>query len=191
MSIKRGMSRDAEEAIIKPEFLGTDTIYDVYHKINNAIELDVRDNTVENDTDMVARILKFCPSFIIRSIVNVISALDHYGLMPKIINRASPFHTSLFITDVGSLGIGPVYHHIYDFGTTSVFIAMGKKETILTRNEDGTIGNKRIIRIKIVVDERICDGYYYAESFRSLKRLLKKPKLLEQVPEELPKDTWI
>ncbi len=191
MSVKRGLNRDAEETTIKPEFSGEDTLYDVYRKINDAIEHEVLDASVENDTDMMARLLNHCPAWLIRSIVNLVNVLDHWGLMPKAINRLSPFHTSIFVTDVGSLGIGPVYHHIYDLGTTSLFMAMGKKETILEKNADGTVTEKRVIRLRFSLDERICDGYYFAESIRSMKRLLKKPELLEQPPAELPEDTWI
>lgn len=191
MSVKRGLNRDAEETTIKPEFSGEDTLYDVYRKINDAIEHEVLDASVENDTDMMARLLNHCPAWLIRSIVNLVNVLDHWGLMPKAINRLSPFHTSIFVTDVGSLGIGPVYHHIYDLGTTSIFMAMGKKETILEKNADGTVTEKRVIRLRFSLDERICDGYYFAESIRSMKRLLKKPELLEQPPAELPEDTWI
>lgn len=191
MSVKRGMSRDAEETVIKPEFSGTDTVYDVYEKINRAITEEVKDHSVENDTDLMARLLNYCPAWLIRWVINTFDLLDRVGLMPKALNRLSPFHTSIFITDVGSIGIGPVYHHIYDFGTTSIFMAIGKKETQLFRLPDRTVEERRIIRIRFTVDERICDGYYYAESIRSLKRLLKHPELLETPPEELPEDTWI
>ncbi len=191
MTVKRTLSKDSEDVVIKPDFDGTDTVYDVYRKINEAISHEVKDPTVENDTDMVARILDTCPSWLTRAIVNVVNVLDHLGLMPKAINRLSPFHTSMYITDVGSLGIGPVYHHIYDFGTTSIFMAMGKKEIILEKQTDGSVREKKVIRLRFVVDERICDGYYFSESFRSLKRLLKNPSLLEQPPESIPVDTWI
>ena len=191
MTVKRTLSKDSEDVVIKPDFDGTDTIYDVYRKISEAISHEVKDPSVENDTDMVARILDTCPAWLTRAIINVFNVLDHLGLMPKAINRLSPFHTSMYITDVGSLGIGPVYHHIYDFGTTSIFMAMGKKETVLEKHFDGTIREKKVIRLRFVVDERICDGYYFSESFRSLKRLLKNPSLLEQPPESIPADTWI
>ena len=191
LTVKPSLSKDAEETVIKPEFEMTDTVYDVYRKISETIQQEVMDDTVENDTDMVARILNACPPWLIRGIVNAVNALDHLGLMPKSLNRLSPFHTTIYITDVGSLGIGPVYHHIYDFGTTSIFMAIGRKETVLARGDDGSLRDKRVIGLRFVVDERIVDGYYYAESFRALKRLLKNPALLEQAPEEIPEDSWI
>ena len=191
MTVKRSLSRDSEDVVIKPTFSPEDTLYDVYRKMNEAILTEAKDENAENDTDMVARILDACPAFLVRAFVNVVTILDHWGLMPKAVNKLSPFHTSLYITDVGSLGIGPIYHHIYDFGTTSIFLAMGKKETELYRQPDGSIGERRVIRLRFVLDERICDGYYFAESFRSMKRMLKTPELLEQPSDIAPEDPWI
>lgn len=56
--------------------------------------------------------------------------------MPKAVINASPFHTSVFLTNVGSLGIDSVYHHLYNFGTTSLFFAMGKKKKSFIYDDD-------------------------------------------------------
>lgn len=79
---------------------------------------------------------------------------------------------------MGSLGIRPIYHHIYEFGTTSIFVGMGKKETIYETKSDGTLAKHRKMGIKVVADERICDGNYYATSMRSLARYLHNPERL-------------
>jgi pyruvate/2-oxoglutarate dehydrogenase complex dihydrolipoamide acyltransferase (E2) component len=108
--------------------------------------------------------------------------------MPKVINRISPFHTSVFVTDVGSLGIQPVYHHIYNFGTTSVFISFGKKQKAKHINENNEIVDKRYVDLKVVVDERIADGHYYASSFKLFKKLIQNPERLEVPPEKVGQD---
>lgn len=99
--------------------------------------------------------------------------------MPKAIISASPFHTSVFLTNVGSLGIDSIYHHLYNFGTTSLFFAMGKKKKSYIYDDD-EMHEEKCITIAFVGDERICDGYYYATSFKQLSKYLKKPELLEQ-----------
>ena len=191
MTVKREMHQDGLEATIKPRFDKKDTIFDVYRRIDDAMEKEVRDASGENDTDVAARILNKCPAWLVRAFINFIIFMDHRGWMNNFINSISPFHTSFYITDVGSIGIDPVYHHLYDFGTTSVFLALGKKQRITAVEPDGTVVVKRVVRIKLVLDERICDGQYYAESFRIFRRLLKKPELLEVPPTEFPEDTWI
>ena len=191
MTVKRELHQDGLEATIKPYFEKTDTIFDVYQRINDAMEKEVRDADGQNSTDVAANILNRCPAWLVRAFVNFIIFVDHRGWLNNFINEISPFHTSFYITDVGSIGIGPIYHHIYDFGTTSVFIALGKKERIPVADTDGTISVKKVVRIRLVLDERICDGQYYAESFRIFRRLLKKPETLEVPPTEFPEDTWI
>ena len=90
--------------------------------------------------------------------------LDKHGMLSRKIIDASPFHTSVFLTNVGSLGIDSIYHHIYNFGTTSMFFSMGKKKKSYIYEDD--------------------DGYYYASSFKLLSKYLKKPELLEKEIEE-------
>ncbi len=191
MTVKRQLSQNGLEATIKPSFEKTDTVFDVYRRVNEAMENEVRNADNENATDVAANILNRLPAWLVRAFVNFVTFMDNHNMMTKFINTISPFHTSFYITDVGSIGIPPIYHHIYNFGTTSVFIALGKKEIVPLASLDGTIEAKKVVRLRIVADERICDGQYYAESFRMFRRFLKKPETLEVPPTEFPEDTWI
>lgn len=191
MTVKKTLSVTEPDSVIKPYFEKTDTVFDVYRKIHETMEKEVRGENSENDADVAAGILNRCPAFLVRAFVNFIIFMDHRNLMTNFINKLSPFHTSFYVTDVGSLGIGPVYHHIYNFGTTSIFLAMGKKQMTVFTRPDGTTEVKRAIQIRFVLDERICDGQYFADAIRSFRKLLKKPQLLETPPDEIPVDTWI
>lgn len=91
-------------------------------------------------------------------------------------------------TNVGSLGIGPIYHHLTELGTYSCFIAMGKRERQTVYDENGEASVRRTVGMKIVNDERICDGYYYASSMRMLRRLLNNPALLMEPPKRVMLD---
>ncbi len=117
--------------------------------------------------------------------------MDKVGLLPKALNKVSPFHTSVFITNMGSLGIKSIYHHIYEFGTTSIFVAMGKKYSRMELDEDGNAIKRKYIDIKVVADERICDGYYYALSMRMLSKILKNPEILLEKPDTVMLDDGI
>ena len=190
MSILRGTGDAAESTMVKPEFELTDTLKDVVDRFNQLVE-ENRQVTSENGTDTVAKVLGRLPAWLTRFAVNTLGFLDRRGLLPKAINNVSPFHTSLFITNLGSIGIKPVYHHIYEFGTTSVFIATGKKRTVREIEADGTIVKKRKIDIKVVADERICDGHYYATSMRMLNKILLHPERLLEPPAEVVMDDGI
>lgn len=187
MSIKLSMTDDGEETEIMPVFEPTDTLYDVVEKFEAALSESVEEATKENNnTDKVAGALSHIPTWLKSFVVFTIRNLDKIGLMPKMIYHASPFHSSVFITDVGSLGIDSIYHHLYEFGTTSCFIAMGKKQFVPFVRPDGTLGQRKVINFRFVLDERICDGYYYAASIKKFRRYLKHPELLERPPENLP-----
>ena len=110
------------------------------------------------------------------------------GMMPKVINRASPFHSSVFVTNVGSIGLNSIYHHLYEFGTTSIFLAIGKKEVVRELQSDGTVIRKNVINTRFVLDERICDGFYFATAIKHFKKLMKKPELLLAPPDYIGED---
>jgi len=187
LALKKKLHEDSPETTIKLTFAPTDTVFEVAAKIDAAVEANKKIET-RNDTDRTARLFMLAPGFLVRVLVFIIRSLDFHGLMPRAIHRASPFHASAFVTDLGSLGIGPIYHHLYDFGTTSVFVAFGGKERAFELDSAGKLVERKYIRIKVVNDERICDGHYYASSFRYLIGLFRNPEELERPPERVYED---
>ncbi len=190
LTIKKALSDDGEEALVMPEFDATDTLADVTRKFNDAIsEVKAEEEKSRgNDTELAVKMLNAVPGFIKKFFVWLMRNLDAVGLMPKIINKVSPFHSTIFITNVGSLGLRPVYHHLYEFGTTSMFLAMGRKEAKNEIKSDGTIVHKHVMNIRLVVDERICDGYYFASAIKLFKHYIKNPELLLSPPDYISED---
>jgi len=187
LTVKQSMSENSDESIIMPYFQLTDTLKDVMKKYSEELEkvISAEQKPKGNDTDLTIKILSNLPGFIKFIIVSSMRNLDKRGWMPKIINEVSPFHASMFVTNVGSIGIGSVYHHLYEFGTTSVFVAIGKKETVKFLDKDHNLTERKYINLRFVVDERICDGYYYASSLKALKSYLKNPEVLKAPPEQV------
>ena len=177
MTVKKTLTDDAPETSIKIDFDGTENIFQVRDKLQ-ALIAENKDENKENDMDKVAGLLSKIPSSFLKFAVGTLKFLDKRGHLPKKIIKVSPFHTSAVITNVGSLGIDSIYHHIYNFGTTSMFFAIGKKKKSYVFEED-EIYKEKCINVAFVGDERICDGHYYAASFRSLARYLTHPELLE------------
>lgn len=190
MSIKRSMTDDGEETNIKPIFAPESTLKDIVDIVNEQVNMNKETNS-ENDTDKFAKVVGHMPTWLIKAVVNTLMWMDRKGLMSKKIIDFSPFHCSGYLTNMGSLGIKAVYHHLYNFGTTSVFLAMGKKEYQYQGSDEGELIKKRIISLKMVVDERICDGYYYASTMRLFSKILQNPEVLLMPPEEIPVDDGI
>ncbi|MBE7010947.1 MAG: 2-oxo acid dehydrogenase subunit E2 [Ruminococcaceae bacterium] len=189
LAVKKEMSEDGEEALVMPEFAVTDTLKEIAAKFNNEIIVAKQEGENSgNDTDLTIKILNLLPGFLIKFFVWSMRNLDAIGMMPKVINRVSPFHSSLFVTNVGSIGLDSVYHHLYEFGTTSIFLAIGKKGMEYTTRSDGSVDTKHFVPIRFVLDERICDGYYYATAIKTFKRYMKNPELLLQPPSQIGVD---
>lgn len=178
LAIKKEMTEEIEETTLKIPFTGAENIFEIKEKLDSAIEKN-KDLNVENSTDKLAKLLSLVPNWLFKLIISILMLLDKHGIMPKTIISASPFHTSAFLTNVGSLGIDAIYHHIYNFGTTGVFLAMGKKKKSYVY-EDDNIVQEKTISLAWVADERICDGFYYANALKSFYKYMRKPELLEK-----------
>ena len=169
----------------KMYFEPTDTIFDVNEKINTYID-ENRNAPENNGTEKFIKILLSIPG-ILRIGVGFFKLLDKYGLLPKKIIDISPFHNSLAISNLASIRTNHIYHHCYNFGTTSVFITMGNSREIPKRHGNEIVFEK-CMPLGVVMDERICSGGYFAMAFRKMSKYMKNPALLELPPEVINED---
>ena len=188
MVIKKEMTVDSPDTSIKVHLNPRDTAVDVYHKLNAAVEKVKATQELDSNLDGLIMTLNLIPSIVLKFVVWLLKLLDYFGLLPLWLVELSPFHGSLFFTSMGSLGIPPIYHHLYDFGNLPVFGAFGMKRKALEVQEDGSVVQKKYVDVKFVLDERICDGYYYATFFKYFKRLMAHPEVLDNPPETVVED---
>ena len=184
ITIKKDMSDDSEETTIKIIFEPTDTIYDVIEKINLQINNNKNVNT-DNSTDKAAKVFSILPGFLLNWSLNFVRFLDFYGRVPKFLTDLSPFHSSVYLTDLGSLGIKGAYHHLFDIGTNTVFIAFGTKTKEQYIDSDNNVTIRKSMDLRIVADERVVDGYYFAKSIKLAKRIMENPRQLLLPPKEV------
>ena len=171
---------DIEENTVKCYFDPRDTIFDVAERVSAAIEQN-RHEEADNSTMKVAKLL--LNPVLANTVVALARFLDRYGIMPKYILDASPFHTSMFFTQMASIGMPAVNHHIYNFGTTSLFVSMGSVIRETAVGPDGKMVRKRYLPVGITADERICAGAMYARLVDRFMHYLSHPQLLETPPE--------
>lgn len=178
--VKKGLVDSAEESTIKLTFDGTENIYEIKDVIDHAIEINTK-KTSSNDTYAIAKVLTHIPNFLIKISVGFLKWMDKHGILPKSILDASPFHTSIFLTNLRSIKMNYAYHHLYNFGTTSVFVSMGKEryEPKTLDPDENTFSSGKLMKAGIVIDERICDGLYYGNSIREFMKYMVDPSLLE------------
>lgn len=161
------------------------TIYEIQNVLDEYINKN-RGAGKTNSTDKLMGILLSIPG-LARVGVNFIKFLDKHGLLPKAVIDASPFHCTMTITNLASIGTNYIFHHVYNFGTTSMIMAMGNtREDPVKRH--GEIVFEKVIPIGLVMDERIAEGVQFAMACRKLQSILLNPEVLEQPPEQVKED---
>ena len=139
---------------------------------------NIRSNK-NSDTDKAVEIVGKLPKFLRTIIMAVFKFMDNHDLLPSSLTENDIYHSSIILSNLGSIDCGSIYHNLTDFGTSSILLTMGKihKEPIV--NEKGEIEIKDLCDFGINLDERIADGLYFAKSINLFEYILQNPKLLE------------
>ncbi len=171
-----------DDTMSKIEISPKDTVFEVQKKIDDYIALNATAET-ETGLDKVMRVL--CRmNWLMRFAIGVLRWADKHNFLPKFLIDVSPFHASLLITNLASIRTNHIYHHVYNFGTTGIAIAMGNMRDIPKKGRDGQVELVRCMPLGVCMDERIASGHYFALAFARFKELLAKPELLEIPAEE-------
>lgn len=173
------------ETMTKMHFDPHDTVFDVQRKIDEYIE-ENRNVEADNGTEKMIRFLLSVPG-LLRLGVNFLKWMDKHNLLTKSIIDMSPFHATMTITNLASIRTNYIYHHVYDFGTTSMILSMGNPEEVPVRKKGEIVFEKKI-PMGLVMDERIAHGSYFAIAFKRFEQYLENPTLLEEPPKEIIED---
>jgi len=184
--VKPTFDEDDEEVLLPLLFNRTETLPQVIKKYNQELTKTLKEvqdkkrqleegyknpiSWINGNIDMIGARLS-----------GLIMFLDRHNKLPASIMEISPFHGSAFFTNVGSIGLGEAIHHLYEVGTVSLFIGIGSKNKKLMLTKNG-IEKKSLLHLSVTVDERICEGYYWASAMRTMKRLVEDPELLMTPP---------
>lgn len=187
MVIKTEMTTDAPDTAIKLHFRPDETANQVYEKFNQAV-LDVKGGPLDSDFDATAKLLTLVPGVVLKFVIWLLKLLDYFGLLPGFLVGVSPFHGSIFFTSMGSLGIPPVVHHLYDFGDLPVFVAFGCKRREQEVGPGGVLVTRKYIDYTVNTDERICDGFYFAAALKYMRKYLQHPDRLDSPPDMVVQD---
>lgn len=168
------------ESLAKVDFELDDTIFEIAEKVNKEID-KCRTNQTKSDDKLIALFSKL-PSPILSGSAYILERCSEKGLLPNKVQNDIPLFTSVFISNLGSIGHKSLHHHLYEFGNCSVFLTLGKK----VKKEDGVY-----IDFSFSVDERVADGIELVKAFRYFKTLLEHPERLEKKPTTIVKDECI
>ena len=176
--VKRQFKDNAGEgmAFIKalPEF----TVQDVHGLIRDQV-MNSRNGDNSSSEDNIDTLTKM-PRFLGRIVMSFLLFLDRHGWMPDSEYDSNSNYSSVFITNLGSIKLNCGYHHLSNFGSSSVFVIIGEKKFVPVFAKDGSYEMKETLDIGLTLDERIADGYYYSRTVKLLQYLLQHPELLEK-----------
>ena len=179
---------DKGEAVVKIRFDLTDTLYDVRDRMEAAIAA----NRIDQPPGFAEKLVNgiFALPGLATVAVALVRLLDRYGIAPAILMDELPFYVGMYITNVASLEVQDVNHHLYNWGNVGMFVGMGLEERS-TVVEQGQTRMKRFLPLGVTIDERVCSGAHYARFLKDIRHFLKHPELLELPPEEVRFDQGI
>ena len=177
--IKKEFSDGSEEAMALLEAKPDATIDTIHEEIRQRVQA-TRNEQKMNTTDNSMDILNKLPRFLSKAAIRFIRFLDRHGWCPDFLIGDDPNYSSVFLSNLGSIRLRSGYHHLTNWGTSSLFCIIGEKKWTPLYDQNGLVEMRETVDLGLTVDERIADGYYYSKSIRLFKYLLEHPELLEQ-----------
>ncbi len=182
--VKRELSEEAGETTVKITFDPRSTIADVVERVSSAVK-EIRQSSTSRDEGAAAIVAKL-PRSLIRLAFWALRTLDYFGLLPASFIKGDALYASVFLANLGSIGLDAVFHHMYEWGNASFFVTIGrpKKEPVV--DERGELRVEDVLDLKFSLDERITDGVYFQTTINFLSDLIENPEKLEVPPESIP-----
>ncbi|MBO7148480.1 MAG: 2-oxo acid dehydrogenase subunit E2 [Clostridia bacterium] len=151
----------------------------VYSQVKKVVCHVKKDDQNDGATDFMGLLTKI-PSFVLRFVVKLMYFLDRHGWLPMDLIKVDPYHTTVFLSNLGSIKMSATYHHLAEWGTNSFFMLIGEMKKRSFYDENGNVEIKDALELGMTIDERIADGLYFINSIKILKKLLSDPELLER-----------
>lgn len=175
---KNKFADEAEERLIVLKFDENMNLDDISKKIYKDVTKVRKDG--RNSIDDTLKFFSKLPRWLLSFVMWVFRKLDFYDLVPKSISEGDPNYTSVLVTNLGSIKSNPCYHHLNNYGTNSIVVAIGEIRDYNILDDEGKVQKRKMVEVGITLDERIGDGFYFAKSFKLVNYILANPKLLDE-----------
>ena len=181
-TVKKIFSDDGAEALAIVRAKGSDTLDTIHDEIYRQVSICRSDKL--DDGLKVADVICKVPRFLLNWVGMLLRFLDGHGWLPQSVIKGDPNYSSVYLTNLGSIGLNAGYHHLSNWGTMSIFVVIGGIKKRPFFDDEGNITMRDSVELGLTIDERIADGFYYSKSIRLIKKLLENPELLERPLEE-------
>ena len=154
------------------------TIDDLHNEIHRQL-LKLKNKEYVDESTAVMDSFNKLPEWISRPAVGAVCRLEKAGLIPPALVETDPYHSTVNFANLGSIGLPGGFHHLTNWGTTSIFIVIGKMDRMPFFENDEVVF-KDGVDINITMDERIADGYYFSKSMKMMQYFIAHPDLLDR-----------
>ena len=177
---KRRFTDHAEEALMFFTPTDEDTLDSLSYRIAGQVKETKKSEHSTGGIDATVDAFAKIPRLLLMLAIRIIRYLDFWGVNPKALTDGDPNYASVFMTNLGSIKGPAVYHHLNNYGSNSMMIAIGtirKEERLMP---DGTKQIRDVVDIGATLDERIADGFYFVRSLKLVKHICEHPELLDR-----------
>lgn len=154
-------------------------IEQVYEQVKKIVYSLRKENKTDGSTEKMD-ILKKLPRPIMRFVVRILRWLEYHGKYPKSLMKDDPYYSTVFLSNLGSIKMSADYHHLANWGTNSIFAIIGEMKPMPFYGEDGSVTVKKGLTLSMTIDERIADGFYFANSIKILRKFIENPELIDE-----------
>jgi hypothetical protein len=158
---------------VKLEFWKGELFADCCKRIVESIKSGRGDRNSNVDKEL--KLAMMLPGPVLSFVMGLLRTLDRWNLMPGWMIAGDPMFTSIFVTNLGSVGLDRTYHHLYEYGTAAMFGCMGMPRKQLLPDRSGTPVARDILEVRWTLDERVNDGLYCARALGQLKKIVEDP----------------
>lgn len=185
--IKKQFSDNSLEGLAFVHAKPDSTLHTIHEDIRRQVQ-DCRGGKIDSSSDRMD-LFNRMPRFLSKFLVWIVTRLDVHGWVPQSLIETDPYYSSVVLSNLGSIRLQSGYHHLTNWGTNSIFVAVGQIKMRPFFQEDGSFSMKNSIDLGLTIDERLADGYYYSKTVRLLQYLLEHPQTLElPMSQEVPYD---
>jgi hypothetical protein len=167
-SAMKELQRGSVLLTVKRAFPPGETLHGMVDRVLDS--LVSRRSGKKTQADKEIDLALYLPSFLIRAGMKLLNWGNALGVLPKSMMDDDPLFTSLFVANMGSIGMETGHHHLWEYGTCSGFCVMGKIRT----RPDGS----RYVICSYTWDERVADGLATSFALNAFKERVENPEKL-------------
>ena len=176
---KKAFTDEGASATVKLTAVSGEGLEAFAGRVTESVEAArLTERAVDREVSLVMRL----PGPVVRFGVWLVRLLDHWNLLPWFMMEHDPMYASLFLANLGSVGVSDVFHHLYEYGTVSIFATMSApRRTPFVI--DGKVVVEDGLAVRWTFDERIDDAFSCGRSLSLVQEILEDPERLLGRPE--------